>query len=376
MIEILKNKILYINPLKIYKYKIPIMYIMLTSIKEKRCCILTKRKFYFDLIKVLAMSMVVFNHSHSIISNKNIIVFIIHYLLFYLSKCAVPLFFMVSGALLIGKNDSYKKIIERIIRILAPSILIFLLWLCLNNIFKFDDSFFPYWLWYLMALIAIYLTLPFINKMIINIKNNDYKVFFFLFLIIPSTFYTINIFYNIYTKQTTIFDNQLINNLITMPIAYFVLGFYLKNKKINKNLKNYSIILLAFTLVTETVLAVSLKQNNLSFFLLDSYKSLFVLLMSPTLFVIIKYYFKDYNKVNEFSKLISNLASNSFLIYLFHVFIIGLLIKTSFFQELISFNSLEAALFITFLVILLLDIIFTILKNIPLLKNVLNRFFS
>lgn len=349
---------------------------MLTSINRKGLLYVTKRKFYLDFIKVIAMIMVVFNHSHSIISNKNIIVFIIHYLLFYLSKCAVPLFFMVSGSLLIGKNDSYKRIFERIIRIVAPSILIFLLWLYLNNIFSFDDSFFPYWLWYLMALIAIYLTLPFINKTIINMKNKDYKIFFFLFLIIPSTFYTINIFYNIYTKQSVIFDNQLINNLITMPIAYFILGFYLKNKQINQKFKNYSLILLVFTLITETVLTVSLKQNNLSFFLLDSYKSLFVLLMSPTLFIIFKYYFEKHNKTNEFSKLISNLASNSFLIYLFHVFIIELLIKTAFFQELISFNSLEAALFITFLVILLLDIIFTILKNIPLLKNVLNRFFS
>ena len=98
--------------------------------------------------------------------------------------------------------------------------------------------------------------------------------------------------------------------------------------------------------------------------------------MSPALFIIIKYLFENYNKNNEFSLLILNLSNNSFAIYLFHIFVIELLYKTTFFKELLSFNSFEAVLVIQAFTIILLDIIFTILKHIPILKNVLNRYFS
>lgn len=335
-----------------------------------------KRIFYLDFIKVLAMFMVVFNHTHNIISSQNMIVFIIHYFLFYFSKCAVPLFFMISGALLIGRNDSYKKIVKRIIRVVIPMILIFLIWVLLNKKFYFDSSFFPYWLWYLMALIAVYLFLPFINKMIKNLENKDYKIFFFIFLIIPSIFYTIDIIYDICIQKQSIFNNELINNLITMPIAYFMLGYYLNNKIITKKMKNCGIILLLVVLSIETLIAVMLKRNNMMFFFLDNYKSVFVSLMSPTLFIIVKYYFKNYTKKNEFSMLVSNLANNSFLIYLFHVIVIKLLLLTPFFKELVKFNSLEAAFVIVVITICLLDIMFTILKHIPILKNVLNKYFG
>ena len=214
-----------------------------------------KRIFYLDFIKVLAMFMVVFNHTHNIISSQNMIVFIIHYFLFYFSKCAVPLFFMISGALLIGRNDSYKKIVKRIIRVVTPMILIFLIWVFLNKKFYFDSSFFPYWLWYLMALIAVYLFLPFINKMIKNLENKDYKIFFFIFLIIPSIFYTIDIIYDICIQKQSIFNNELINNLITIQIAYFMLGYYLNNKIITKRMKNCGIILLLVVLSIETLIS-------------------------------------------------------------------------------------------------------------------------
>ena len=333
---------------------------------------MSKRIFYLDVIKVLAMFMVVFNHCHLSINNSSDFVFICHYLLFFISKTAVPLFFMISGALLIGKNDSTGKIIKRIIRIIIPLISITILWRLFDNyIHSSNNDFWPYWLWYLLALIIIYICLPFINK---HIKNLNYKLFFLFFLIIPSILFSINIFYNIYIGNSI--HNNLFFSLFPLPIAYFVLGFYLKNKKITKKIKNISIFALLVTLITVTSFAFIIYKNNISFIQLDSYKSIFTLLMSPALFIIIKYLFENYNKNNEFSSLILNLSNNSFAIYLFHIFVIELLYKTTFFKELLSFNSFEAVLVIQAFTIILLDIIFTILKHIPILKNVLNRYFS
>ena len=107
--------------------------------------------------------------------------------------------------------------------------------------------------------------------MIKNLENKDYKIFFFIFLIIPSIFYTIDIIYDICIQKQSIFNNELINNLITMPIAYFMLGYYLNNKIITKKMKNCGIILLLVVLSIETLIAVMLKRNNMMFFFLDNY---------------------------------------------------------------------------------------------------------
>lgn len=351
------------------------MYIMLTSIKQYKRCIMSKRIFYLDVIKVLAMFMVVFNHCHLFINNSSNFIFIIHYLLFFISKTAVPLFFMISGALLIKKNDPPKKIIKRIIRIIIPLITITILWRLFDTyIHSYNNDFWPYWLWYLLALIVIYICLPFINKHISNIKNPNYKRFFLILLIIPSILFSINIFYHIYIGKYI--HNNLFFSIFPLPIAYFVLGFFLKNKKITKKMKNISIFTFLITLATVTSLAFILYKNDISFIQLDSYKTIFTMLMSPALFIIIKYLFENYNKNNEFYSLILNLGNNSFAIYLFHIFIIELLYKNIFFKELLSFNSFEAVLVIQTFTIILLDIIFTILKHIPILKNVLNRYFS
>lgn len=89
---------------------------------------LKRRILYIDIIKVLALAFVIFNHSDDILISSKMYIRIIHNSLFYLSKSAVPLFFMVSGALLIDKIDSIPKLMKRIIRILIPLVIITIIW--------------------------------------------------------------------------------------------------------------------------------------------------------------------------------------------------------------------------------------------------------
>ena len=87
-----------------------------------------KRILYLDIIKVFALLFVIFNHTDDILISSYMYIRIIHNSLFYLSKSAVPLFLMVSGALLIDKKDSIPKLIKRIIRVLIPLIIITIIW--------------------------------------------------------------------------------------------------------------------------------------------------------------------------------------------------------------------------------------------------------
>ena len=75
----------------------------------------TKRKIHIDFIKILAILLVIFIHTGNegfLAYQKQSNLFIQIFQLFLTSFCkiAVPLYFMCSGALLLGKEESIQKL--------------------------------------------------------------------------------------------------------------------------------------------------------------------------------------------------------------------------------------------------------------------------
>lgn len=64
-----------------------------------------KKKYHLEVIRILAILMVMYNHSAAFMSfsNQSGVEYAISFLFSMVCKGAVPLFFMVSGALLLGK---------------------------------------------------------------------------------------------------------------------------------------------------------------------------------------------------------------------------------------------------------------------------------
>lgn len=76
------------------------------------------RKLYIDFIKIIAIYMVLFNHT----GNRGFVLFTVarssllyplYLLLAIFIKIAVPLFFMCTGALLLGKEESYRDLLMK-----------------------------------------------------------------------------------------------------------------------------------------------------------------------------------------------------------------------------------------------------------------------
>ncbi len=81
----------------------------------------TGKKLYFEVIRVVAILLVIFNHTEAfnipLMSNPMIPQIAIKLFLSICDKTAVPLFFMISGALLLHKEESFKTLIcKRILR--------------------------------------------------------------------------------------------------------------------------------------------------------------------------------------------------------------------------------------------------------------------
>ena len=146
--------------------------------------------------------MVIFNHSNGrgfhryITDNVNSWVWVWDTFLSTMCKVGVPLFFMISGANLIGKEETFRKSFKRANRIIVCLFFWSLFYYYIEAItsnadFNVLDSLTKmiknyYWhLWYLYAYVAFIFTLPILRKLSINLGLNE-----FIFLLVIGTILT------------------------------------------------------------------------------------------------------------------------------------------------------------------------------------------
>lgn len=145
------------------------------------------RKCYIDLLKVIAIIMVLYNHRGGYYWGPNVgspvTVFTITKLaLAMMCKAGAPLFLIASGILLLGKDESFVYILKhRVSRICIAMIV-----LAIVNIYK-DVSFYGFYKcllvdlnWYLYAYILFLLMLPFLRNLV---KCDDNTKIIFIFMV-------------------------------------------------------------------------------------------------------------------------------------------------------------------------------------------------
>lgn len=142
-----------------------------------------KHDWRLDFIKVIAIVMVLYNHLYCynfILSYKIEEIHLLHYLLLIpgiLCKCGPVLFFMVSGVVLLGKNESYKTILKhRVSRILGVMIAISVIkGICGRSFTLIASTFLGGLNWYLYAYLAFLLMLPIYRRIAQNFSDEEWK---------------------------------------------------------------------------------------------------------------------------------------------------------------------------------------------------------
>lgn len=157
----------------------------------------SNRKVYLDLIRIIAVCLVIFTHTGDKGSKlymyadygtlKNWI-----YILADVFRCInVPLFFMVSGALLLGKEESYSKILfKRVLKYIIITIVFSYFyyvvyyhnpWYEISSFLKglVNGSIIGLF-WFLYAYIGYLLILPFLRNMVKNLESINYWIFIVL----------------------------------------------------------------------------------------------------------------------------------------------------------------------------------------------------
>jgi surface polysaccharide O-acyltransferase-like enzyme len=297
------------------------------------------RKMSYDLLRVISIYMVISIHVVSGIpySYQNFPDFITIALVSCINSISVPLFFMLSGALLLDVQqplalaDLFKK---RIKRIFIPFVLWSYIYLVARSVTgKIHLNFYTilsiirepayYQFWFIYTILAIYLILPFIQKLVINLNKRlfEYALFlWFLFGLIVPMLGLIN--------RNFILSKHFDLNFINGYLGYFILGYYLRKYPLKyKNLDMFVVSLFSILLALgATVIELNLKSEGewIGVFM-NSYLNPFTAITASGVFSIIQNYEEKLSNKVKIRNLLIKFSELSFGVFYVHMLILNLL---------------------------------------------------
>jgi len=285
--------------------------------------------------------------------------------------CSVPLFVMVSGALLLqperemSLSKIFKKYVLRMLLTLLLFSLLFYLFDCALGVAKkpFDALIELYsgagWshLWYLYLMVGIYLLLPFYRMIAKNSGRRELiyllSVYFVFLCLIPLIDGVTDTKAGFYICTYTVYP------------LYFFLGYALREKlvKINAWLSLLLVALGSALIVISSRYAYGYNVPNLKG-LLSSYAFLPVLMQSVGLFSLISRISAGEGKLLRF------IDSNSFGVYLIHMAFLKYMFLALGFDPMAK-SGLPLLLLASLAVYLLSLICTWLLRKLPLIKKIL-----
>ncbi len=218
-----------------------------------------KKKIHIELMRILAIYFVMFNHTQSggffyFAENRDDPLYYFYMFISILCKIAVPLFFMITGALLLKKNESLKEVYFK--RILKYIIILFFisffyyLWLYQeHSIMDFIKTIYSKdvtsGLWYLYSYIGILIMLPVLRKVVENLTEKEYLYIWVCQIIFVGIIPILE--YLFWQGEVTLNNNLSVVIFTTDNVIYVLLGYYCENiLDINKITKK-KIIFLSLT---------------------------------------------------------------------------------------------------------------------------------
>lgn len=268
-----------------------------------------------------------------------------------ISRFAVPIFYMISGALFLNRDISYKTMYNKYIKRLLLHLIIWsfiysisnlqLSKINIKNIFlKFIET--HYHLWFLLSIIGLYILVPFLRE--ITKKDDLLKMFMILSFIFTFLFRNFIIFLSYYSKPYSVRLNKIYRhidlNYISGNVYYFMLGNYINNIIDITFFIEYLIYIfglfgLYFTIALPNYN--TFKKHKILFF---HPRDLNIAAYSISIFVFIKNHFNNNKNYGKKLNLIKMISKYSFGIYLVHPLIIETMKKMIIYRFLLSIKIL------------------------------------
>lgn len=352
---------------------------------------------HIELLRIIAALLVIFNHTgpngyflFSFYPFATMPYFI--YMAFtVISKIDVPIFLMLTGALLLKKDMEPKKIAQKIGRMLIVLLIFTAVFYIRLHILKYSDTFtvpdffvrlykgdiiIPYW--YVYAYISFLLAFPFLRAMVKSLPEKAYKYLIGLAIVFMGIIPFME--YRLSAGTVTLNQYGKIGWLFTNIVIFPLIGYYLENvvdiSKVNK--KHLLISCLVSLLGILISCYMTYYKHRITGICTEvetqDFLDLFTVPICISVFLLIKCWCNKVTFPNWISKVILSIGSCSFGIYLLHMavieskFISNLLVKLT---EGLGFNCMISIWLLCILTMLICYAITFVLKLIPGLKKIL-----
>lgn len=329
-----------------------------------------KRIISFDIARSIAIICVILCHAveyrqFSLINSGNFIVSIFSYLtyttLFLIGRLGVPVFLMLTGALLINTKKEI-KLFQFYKKKLFPLVITTEIWIIINYFFDvifFQSGFEIHILlrqmlffqdagsrlghmWYMLMIIGVYIVIPLINYIVLHVRKRD------LFIIVLLSFlpYLINIFSLFF--EFTLNISPIAFGLDFTPLggvflAYVIIGYIIYNLKLYRFKKIIMIISLFSFLFIVLLQTCLFKLGLTNYNIILWYTDPFILIVTIGLF----YLFcskKNMSTQSFCQSFFYQISIKSFAIYFIHYPVLIILYQLF---EYLPINLIIRSIFLT-----------------------------
>ena len=247
--------------------------------------------------------------------------------IFTIGRLGVPLFLMITGALMLGREYSIKKFyLHSFLPILATTEI----WIVINYIFVNYDCFSKRDLlkeilflkapemnhmWYMPMILGFYLIIPFLSK---AIKGCSIKSILFPLIVSGIVFWCIP-FFNAFAGEVFVNLSDVAMSIDVSFLgggyaAYIIIGYYIAKEGLLEKIKSWGLIIVGCVAFAANSIFAYYFLNNQLFHtdLFGYYQSPFILILGIVVFEFIRRY------LDRESRMVKIIARYSFGIYLLH----------------------------------------------------------
>ncbi|MFY0714757.1 acyltransferase family protein [Seonamhaeicola sp. NFXS20] len=285
-----------------------------------------EKKIGIALLRILATFSVIVIHVSAplVVDFGKIPMFDWHVANFFdsISRYSVPIFLMISGALLLNKDyDLMEFLKKRFVKIMLPFLMWSIIYSLLNRyVFKkgsFDiikivrDVFYgsEYHLWFIFTLLGVYLTVPILRKWIKQATKKE--ILYVLIIWLVTLFLTI--------PRMKIYFPKIDLTYFSGFIGYFILGYYLSLSHF-KRIVSVSLIVFGVLVTIFGTYHFTVKNAKFYFYFYE-YLCLNTFMVSSGVFML----FNKLNCVNpKHTNMVTKISQACFGIYLMHPLVLKL----------------------------------------------------